>query len=115
MTPPRRLPSRSTGSSRLGRILHFHGEPFAQYRQGCLDLLGFGFVRGIEHAAHDAFIDVQTPRQLGIVDAVVPHREIEGQLGSEPSRDRDQVLAAFGGRWRGDFFAPRKANGKIGT
>src|ERR1019366_4720311 len=37
-------PSRSAGSRELGRVLHFHGEPFAQYRQGSLYLLGFGLV-----------------------------------------------------------------------
>jgi hypothetical protein len=43
----------------LSGVLHCHGEAFAQYGQGGLDLFGFGFVRGVEHTAHDTFIDVQ--------------------------------------------------------
>src|ERR1700689_2767551 len=71
----------------LSRVLHLHGEPLAQYRQGCLDLLRFGFMCGIEHTANDTFIDVQASRELGVIDVLFPYGEIERQLGSKPPGD----------------------------
>ena len=62
-----------TLTGELSGVLHLHGEPLAQDRQGCLDFLGFGFMRGIEHTANHAFIDVQASREFGIIGVLVPH------------------------------------------
>ncbi len=92
--PPRR--ARRLELARAGRISHLHGEPFTQNSESCLDVSALVSCPGIEHAAHDAFIDAEAPREFGIADALAPHGKIEGQPGSEPPWDRDQTPATFG-------------------
>ena len=62
-------------------------------RKGGLDLLGFGSVLGVEHAANYPLVNTKAAAQLGVTDALIAHREVKREFRRQPERDRDHTLA----------------------
>ena len=98
----------------LRRIPHLHSHLLAQNRQRRLDLLRLSSVPGIHHSADHSLMHTQPPRQLRVVDSLIPHRHIERQLRRKPKGHRHQSLPAFYARRHWNLLTTRQANRKIG-
>src|SRR5229473_264163 len=72
------------GSS--GGVADFYGHLLAQSRQGSLDFFCLRSMLGIEHTADHSLVDPKASRQLGVVDLLLAHRQVERQFRREPKR-----------------------------
>ena len=78
-------------------IADFDGHQLTEGSEGGLDLLGLGGVFGIEHAADHALVESQTAGQIGVVDLLIAHRQVERELRRQPQRHGHQALTTLCG------------------
>jgi hypothetical protein len=85
----------------------------AQGREGSLDLLRLRRVLRVEHPADHALVHPKPASQFRVVDSLLPHRQKESQLRSQPQRHRNHAVLSFWQGWRRDVLAPRKPDRQV--
>src|SRR5260370_7546217 len=75
-----------------GRVADFHDHLLAQSLQGSLDSFCLRSMFGIEHTADHSLVDPKAACQLGVVDLLVAHRQVERQLRRRPTRHPTHAL-----------------------
>ena len=93
-----------------GRVADLYDHLLAQCRQGSLDLFRLRSMLRIEHTADHSLVDPKAPRQFGVVDLLVAHRQVQRQFRREPKRHRHQAMATLGDRGHRDLLAAGKAD-----